>query len=301
MQKEKYTHILCFGEVLWDMLPSGEKPGGAPLNVAIHLKRQGIKPSLISKTGSDEGGDKLRAFLIKSKLNTELIQNDNKLATSKVLVHLDVQKNAPYEICEPVAWDNILFTPQVDKVAKEADLVIYGSLASRNKTTRETLFQILESSNATRLVDINLRAPYDKQEWIEELLQISDFAKLNDDELIKISNWSGISGSEKELIIWFAKHFNCPTICVTRGSKGAIIYSNENFYEHTGFKVDAVDTVGAGDSFLASLVASLSKNTQPEKALELACATGAFVASQSGAVPTYSEKEITQIINSANK
>jgi fructokinase len=48
-------------------------------------------------------------------------------------------------------------------------------------------------------------------------------------------------------------------------------------------------------------VASLSKNTQPEKALELACATGAFVASQSGAVPTYSEKEITQIINSANK
>lgn len=299
MQKEKYTHILCFGEVLWDMLPSGAKPGGAPLNVAIHLKRQGIKPNLISKTGSDEDGKELRAFLIKSKLNTELIQNDNKLATSKVLVHLDEQKNATYEICEPVAWDYIEFTPQIEKTAKEADLIIYGSLASRNKTTRETLFQILESSKAMRLVDINLRAPYDNQDWIEELLQISDFAKLNDDELIKIANWSGISGTVKELILWFTTYFNCPSICVTRGANGAILYINGSFYEHVGFKVNAVDTVGAGDSFLASLVASLSKNIQPEKALEIACATGAFVASQPGAVPEYSEKEITLIINSA--
>lgn len=296
MQEEKYTHILCFGEVLWDMLPGGAEPGGAPLNVAIHLKRQGIQPSLISKTGSDEDGKKLRAFLTKSEVNTELIQNDNKLATSKVLVHLDEQKNATYEICEPVAWDNIDFTPQIKKMAKEANLVIYGSLASRNKTTRETLFQILEQSNATRLVDINLRAPYDKQEWIEQLLHISDFAKLNNDELIKIANWSGKSGTEKELILWCSKHFNCPTICVTRGANGAILYLNDRFYEHAGFKVNAVDTVGAGDSFLASLVASLSKNTKPEKALEIACATGAFVASQPGAVPEYSENKISQII-----
>jgi len=72
---------------------------------------------------------------------------------------------------------------------------------------------------------------------------------------------------------------------------------DNQIYEHPGFKVKAVDTVGAGDSFLASLIANLAKNENQQKALEYACATGAFVASQKGAVPDYSEKEIKMIIN----
>jgi len=298
MQKENYKNIICFGEVLWDMLPTGAKPGGALLNVAIHLNKQEINPVLISKIGSDKNGVDLIDFLKESGLNADTIQKDTKLPTSEVLVHLDENKNATYEICEPVAWDNITVNPEIENVAKTADLIIYGSLASRNKTTRDTLFHILENSGATRLVDINLRAPYDNREWIEELLFISDFAKLNDDELIKIAGWNNKSGNENELISWFSNHFKCPTVCVTRGENGAILFINNTFYSHPGFKVNAVDTVGAGDSFLASLTASLSRNIQPKKALEKACATGAFVASQSGAVPNYSGKDIAKIINS---
>ena len=296
MGKEKYKNIVCFGEVLWDMLPTGAKPGGAPLNAAIHLEKQGVKPMLISKIGTDNNGKKLIDFLEKAELNTSTIQKDSELPTSEVLVHLDKNKNATYEICEPVAWDNITINPEIENTAKTADLIIYGSLASRNKTTRDTLFYILENSDATRLVDINLRAPYDNREWIEELLFISDFAKLNDDELIKIAGWNNKSGNENELINWFSNHFKCPTVCVTRGENGAILFINNTFYSHPGFKVNAVDTVGAGDSFLASLVATLSKNIHPQKALERACATGAFVASQAGAVPNYSEKIIDTII-----
>ena len=300
MLKEKYKNILCFGEVLWDMLPSGAKPGGAPLNVAIHLLKQGLNPTLISKIGDDIDGENLIHFLTNSGLNTDTIQNDNKLPTSQVLVHLDRNKNATYEICEPVAWDNIIINPKIEYATKNANLLIYGSLASRNKTTRATLFHILEKSTATRLIDVNLRAPYDNREWIEELLHISDFAKLNDDELIKIANWNNKSGNEQELIIWFSDHFKCPTVCVTRGANGAILFINNNFYSHPGFKVKAVDTVGAGDSFLASLVGNLSKNSHPGKALKYACATGAFVASQPGAVPNYSEKEIEKILKNGN-
>ncbi len=297
MQKEKYKNVICFGEVLWDMLPSGAKPGGAPLNVAIHLKKQGINPTLISKVGSDGNGDNLIEFLKSSGLKTDIIQKDTKLPTSEVLVHLDENKNATYEICEPVAWDNILINPEIINLAKTADLIIYGSLASRNKTTRNTLFNILEESSATRLVDINLRAPYDNREWIEELLHISDFAKLNDDELMKIAGWNNRTGNEEELIRWFSDHFKCPTVCVTRGANGAILFIKNNFYSHSGFTINAVDTVGAGDSFMASLVVNLSKNIHPEKALEKACATGAFVASQNGAVPHYSGKEVEKIIH----
>ena len=296
MQKEKYKNIICFGEVLWDMLPSGAKPGGAPLNVAIHLKKQGQNPQLISKIGNDKDGEKLIQFLKKSDLNTSLIQIDDTLSTSRVLVHLDKNKNATYEICEPVAWDNIIINTEIENAAKNADLIIYGSLASRNKITRATLFHIIEKSPAIKLVDINLRSPYDNREWIEELLHISDFAKLNDDELIKIAGWNNISGNENKLISWLSGFFNCQTVCVTRGKNGAILFSNEKIFEHPGFKVNAADTVGAGDSFLASLVANLSKSSSPEKALETACATGAFVASKEGAVPDYSAKEIEEII-----
>ncbi len=299
MASEKYKKIICFGEVLWDMLPSGAKPGGAPLNCAIHLKRQGIDPILVSRIGKDITGEKLIQFLSESKIDTKYIQTDKKLPTSQVLVNLDKNGNATYDICEPVAWDNITYTAETEELAANADLIIYGSLASRNKETRNTLLSILKNSAATRLVDINLRSPYDKEEWIGQLLYISDFVKLNDDELLRIAKWNDKKGTEKELINWLAEHFNCPTVCVTRGSKGAVLFIDGKFYEHPGLQVNAVDTVGAGDSFLAGLVAQLSKNRTPSEALEFASATGAFVASSNGAVPLYSQNEIRQMIKNA--
>ncbi|MEN8115930.1 MAG: carbohydrate kinase [Bacteroidota bacterium] len=296
MQKKVFQNIICFGEVLWDMLPTGAKPGGAPLNVAIHLKKQGQDPILISRIGNDEEGEKLLQFLTESEIDTQFIQKDKELSTSKVLVHLDENRNATYEICEPVAWDNILYQSEVKEVTQNADLFIFGSLASRNYATLNTLFQILENSKAQRLMDVNLRPPYNKKEVVEKLLFLSDVVKLNDDELGEIADWHNKSGNENELIDWFAGYYNCTTLCVTRGANGAALLVGNKLYEHPGFKVDAVDTVGSGDSFLASLVANLSKNSSPKKALEQACATGAFVASQNGAVPGYSEKEIQNII-----
>ena len=297
MKKGKISNILCFGEVLWDMLPSGAKPGGATLNVAIHLKKQGQNPILVSRIGNDKDGKSLKNYLIKSGLDTQFVQMDEKLNTSKVLVHLDEQKNATYEICEPVAWDNIQLNKEIEEVASNSGLIIYGSLASRNQTSRETLFSLLKSSKATRLLDVNLRPPYDKPEVVEKLLFMSDFIKLNDDELYAIASWKNKSGNETELIQWFAEYFKCSSVCVTRGANGAVLFINKKIYDHPGFIINAVDTVGAGDSFLASLVAGLSNHADPVKALEFACATGAFVASQKGAVPEYSEKEINGIIN----
>ena len=301
MQKEKYRNIICFGEVLWDKLPTGAKPGGAPLNVAIHLKKQGGNPRLISKIGNDLDGKKLIGFLKNSGLATNLIQVDEHLPTSEVLVHLDENKNASYEICEPVAWDNIQRNKEIEKVSAGSDLIIYGSLASRNQTTRETLFKLLESSKATRLLDVNLRPPYNKPDVVEKLLFMSDFIKLNDDELRIIASWNNKPGNETELIHWLADYYGCSTVCVTRGANGAALIIENEIYEQPGFKINTVDTVGAGDSFLASLVANFAKNLPPQKTLEFACATGAFVASQKGAVPEYSEKEIEKIINPSSK
>jgi fructokinase len=294
----KSASIICFGEVLWDMLPGGTKPGGAPMNVAIHLTQQKQHPILISKVGNDPDGDELLKFLKESGMDIRFIQKDLKLPTSKVLVHLDENKNATYEICEPVAWDNIKIYDLDISLFTKADLIIFGSLASRNQTTRNTLFQILHQTEAQKLCDINLRPPFDKKENIEALLEKSDFVKLNDDELKIIADWNYIKGSEKEIILQLSKKYNFPSVCVTRGKNGAILYYKNQFIEHPGFSVKAVDTVGAGDSFLSSLIANLMQNKSPEKALEKACATGAFVASKMGAVPFYTDSAIEAVINS---
>jgi len=292
MKKLNTETIVCFGEVLWDMLPTGSKPGGAPLNVAIHLKRQGLSPFVVSRVGDDANGQKLRAFLQESGMNLDYLQTDKKLPTSQVLVHLDADKNATYEICEPVAWDNIQFNKNLENLASKTELIVFGTLAMRNANTRQTLQKFLEHSSAKRFLDVNLRPPFDKKEVVEEMLFLSDLAKLNNDELAKIAGWKGKTGSEEKLIRWFSEYYHCETVCVTRGANGAALFIQNELYEHPGFTVQAVDTVGAGDSFLAGLIAQLSAGTSPEKALEYACATGAFVASQPGAVPEYSKEDI---------
>lgn len=299
MQKNQTENIVCFGEVLWDMLPDGAKPGGAPLNVAIHLKKQGQTPALVSKIGDDREGRELIQFLKMAGLNDAYIGTDKVLPTSTVLVHLDHNKNATYEICQPVAWDNITADQRTDELVANADIIIFGSLASRSEVTRNTLIQLLKNSDAKRLFDVNLRPPFDNREIVESLLRMSDVIKLNDEELLKIASWHNQSGKLHKLTRWFSAFYECPEVCVTRGPHGALLLMNNTLIEHPGFKVEAADTVGAGDSFLASLVANLEKMHSPEKSLEYACATGAFVASQPGAVPDYSEKDIEQLIQAS--
>jgi len=255
-----------------------------------------LDATIASSVGDDEPGAELKKFLEDSGMSTAYIQTDNSLPTSEVLVHLDENNNATYEICEPVAWDNIQLNDSLINKAKQAGLLIYGSLASRNPLTRETLMNLLDY-DGVKLIDVNFRKPYDSQEVVEMLLEKSDIVKLNDDELNVFASWHKLSGTdEHSLIEWFVKHYNIKMLCVTKGEKGALLFCNGKFFEHPGFKVNAVDTVGAGDAFLAGLIASLLNKKEPAEALAFACATGAFVASKAGATPKYDMGEIEKIL-----
>lgn len=290
------NQILCVGEVLWDNLPSGAKPGGAPMNVALHLCRLGQNVAIASKVGNDEKGRKLVDFLETSGLETDLVQIDENLPTSEVLVHLDSNNNATYEICEPVAWDNLELTDELAAKAKASGLIIYGSLASRGPESRETILRLLEN-DAVKLVDVNLRKPYDTCELVELLLEKSDVIKLNDDELKVIAGWNSQAESdESSMVKWFAENYKSKLVCVTKGENGAVIYSDGALYSHPGFKVEAVDTVGSGDAFLAGFIASLLEGKSTSDALEFACATGSFVATKVGATPNYKKTDISLLI-----
>jgi len=157
----------------------------------------------------------------------------------------------------------------------------------------------LLENDATKVMDINLRVPYDKKDIVEMLMHKSDVIKLNELELEQVVNeWNNQGLSEEdEQIKWTASHFSCDLVCVTKGENGAILYHDGIIDHHPGYRVKTVDNVGAGDAFLAGFISRFLSGKRGPKALEYACAAGAYVASRSGATPKYELKEIDQIIN----
>jgi fructokinase len=278
-------NVLCFGEILWDTFEDGKKAGGAPMNVAMHLKQQRVNVSFASRIGSDPSGDELVEFLKEGSLFSELIQRDETLPTCEVTVELDKNQQATYIIPKPVSWDNIQTDPILTQTAEMASAIIYGSLACRDKTTRDTLLNMLDETNAIKIFDVNLRAPHYTLSTIETLTARADVVKMNEEEAKLL-----IGGSSRDLrdqITEFRSKYHSKTICVTRGEHGAIVWHDHDFYDSPGCPVQVGDTVGAGDSFLATFVNGLLKNEPMQQLVDKACAVGAFVAGKRGANPPY--------------
>ena len=283
--------IVCFGEVLWDVFPEEKKPGGAPLNVAVHLTKFNYAPMLVSSIGYDKPGNDLLHFINEQGLDSHYIQHDKMYPTGVVNVELDLSGNANYDIVYPSAWD---YTEYPSTLVADYNL-IFGSLGSRNITARQTLLKLIEQANFA-IFDVNFRAPHYTRELIELLLNKSQIVKLNDEEIEIISAWYGKKGATLESQCEFLKQkYALDQVIVTLGSKGAAIYKEESIYRHPGYKVSVKDTVGSGDSFLASYLAHFLKGASIEESLDMACATGAFVATQIGAVPEYQITDIMKI------
>lgn len=286
--------ILCFGEVLWDAFGEEKKAGGAPMNVARHLVQQHMDVVFASRVGADASGDGLVDFLKQNGLYSNLVQRDDFLPTCEVTVQLDEHNQATYVIPQPVSWDNIQLEKALVDAARSAPAVVYGSLACRTETTRATLLALLNNTKALKIFDVNLRPPHFTQATIEALASCADVIKMNDEEAAILMDGDGELRDKIEAL--HAK-YGTQTICITRGSKGAVIWHDKRFYEHPGFKVQVADTVGAGDSFLATFIAGLLGNHPMQQVLVKASAIGAFVASRRGANPVYDEKEIDKIIS----
>lgn len=289
-------NIICFGEMLWDMLPTGKMPGGAPMNVAIHLKNFGNNASIISRVGTDDLGTELINFIEENGLNTKFIQHGQTHLTGVVKVNMDDKNNVSYKIVKPVAWDYILLETEALEAVKQSDCFVFGSLSARSEQTFETLKNLLAVAKF-KVLDINLRPPYYDKVTIEYLLNNTDLLKLNHIELDEISAWFFTSETIQENLIRLSELFKIKTICVTLGEDGAMLLHNNEFFKSTGFEVEVVDTIGSGDSFLASFISNFLKNTPVQNALLEACAMGALVATHHGASPIISKEEIQLLMN----
>ncbi len=288
--------IICFGETLWDVFQGEKKPGGAPMNVAVHLQRFGFEPKLISRVGRDQLGQDLTDFLEQQGLDTQFIQHDDKYSTGVVNVQVGESGDAKYDIVYPSAWDFIDFPADVIDAKDDKKILVFGSLASRNEQSQNTLFKLLLNVDLA-LFDVNFREPHYSRNLIELLLFKSNIVKLNEHELKIVGVWMGMEQEDQETICaQMAQYYDVQHIILTLGGDGAYVLKDGQGYRQAGFSVDVVDTVGSGDSFLAAYLAQFLQGSLIDRCLEMACATGAFVASNKGAVPDYEIKNIQTLI-----
>ncbi|AFL86080.1 sugar kinase, ribokinase [Belliella baltica DSM 15883] len=290
--------IVCFGEMLWDCFPDGEVAGGAPMNVALNLKQLGLDVEMISRLGNDAYGEKLKDFLRTYDLPLQLVQEDSEHPTGKVLVDNSDKENIKYEIVEPSAWDFIALTEANQKSVEQADALIFGSLGVRNETSWKTLYHLVHQPLLT-VFDINLRAPYIDFYKIDSLLGYTDILKINEDELEILADFFELrrrgESLAKDLCDYLVEEYPIEAICITHGSKGAMVYKDGKIISHPGYKVKVEDTVGAGDAFLSGFVKMYLEGKKPQEILDFACKLGAYVASQKGGTPKYSLEEVNKV------
>ncbi|HBZ25394.1 MAG TPA: fructokinase [Rikenellaceae bacterium] len=278
--------IVGIGEIVWDMLPAGKQLGGAPLNFAYFAKELGAKSNVISAIGDDELGKEALRKLSVTGVNINLLQRNN-LPTGKVLISIDSEGIPNYEIIENVAWDHIECSSGELELLCGADAICWGSLAQRSETSKKNIIKMLDAApvNCLRVFDINIRQHYCNRDIAEESLKRAVILKLNDQELLPLSEMFGLSGDEEERLVSLIKMFDLKEVIYTQGALCSDVYDRSGLLSRIMTpRVKVADTVGAGDSFTAAYIVSRINEkdiiTSHKKAVEVS----AFVCTQSGAI-----------------
>lgn len=280
--------IIGIGEALWDVLPEGKKIGGAPANFAFHVSQFGLNSCVVSAVGNDELGDEIVNNFSAKGLNYNISRVE--LPTGTVLVELDNNGIPQYDIKENVAWDNIPYTPQLESLAQNTIAVCFGSLAQRNDVSRCSIKKFIDAMPKTDdtliVFDINLRQNYYTKALFDESMQRCNILKINDEELITVCQMFEIAEGDVEAQCKaILNHYNLRMLILTCGTNGSYVFSHKEVSFQPTPKVVVADTVGAGDSFTASFIASILRGKSIRDAHTIAVKTSAFVCTQNGAMP----------------
>lgn len=279
--------IIAIGEFLWDYLPSGKKMGGAAANFAYHAKSAGAHAILVSAIGNDDNGKELVQELDKFHVPHQLQTSPN-YATGKVLVQLDATGKPTYNIVNPVAWDDIQLTTDLQQlISSDVTALYFGSLIQRNLQNHQLLKTLLPQLAATTkiIVDINLRKGNYHNQTLLFCLEQAQILKLNDEELPIIADLFNIKHDAYTLFNYLHNQYRLELLIYTCGSEGSyLITENEQDYCPSE-KITPVDTVGAGDSFMA-IASVLYLKGRPLKEINAkANHIAAYVCTQNGPMP----------------
>ncbi len=280
--------LLSFGEVLWDIYPDDRFIGGAPMNVAAHMAKQGHEAYLLSAVGDDDLGRMTTEHLSRFGIRTDLVRVHPTKPTGSCLVTLDEHSVPSYDLQNDTAWDDI--TVDMREIG-DADVLYFGTLAQRSEQNRRTLDALLQNGHFHDVfVDINIRPPFYDAETIVRSFSHATIVKISEEELPIVTEMLGLDGNKKSLdvIKEITERFkNMRIVILTRGEKGAIAIDTETG-ETCGVpaaRTTVVSTVGAGDSFSAAFLSAFDKNKDLAVCLSYAARVAAWVVSHTEAVP----------------
>lgn len=285
--------VLLFGEVLADIFPDRTVLGGAPFNVARHLKAFGQNPVLVTRLGHDSLRDEVLDAMSQAGMETLGVQCANNHPTGQVRVHIE-NVHHRFEILPAQAYDFIhpgmvrMATLSVNPV-----LVYFGTLAQRGEISKRALKAMLRSTGAPKFLDVNLRAPWYDEATLILSLQSADTVKLNIEELGMLAKMFDLQGNNPQDHAMELMHrFGVQQAVVTLGDEGAwqVNHNGTKVQLGTENKIkNPVDTVGAGDGFAAVYILGTLLRWPADKILKRANAFAAAICEFRGAIPDHAD------------
>ena len=284
--------ILALGEVLWDVLPAGRRLGGASANLCAMAGRLGDNAVLASRVGRDALGGEILERLAAYPIDASFVQRDPVLPTGTVTVEINAGGEPAYRIHEGVAWDAFQLTPSWKTLAADADAICFGTLAQRSAKSRATIQNLVSITrpDCLRVFDMNLRHPFFSAETIRWSLNHACLLKVNEEEVETVLKLLGLTvrtsaDPERAAVDVLMTEFPLSIVCLTLGSRGSLIVSRKGYHRHSGIVADVVDTIGAGDAFLATVTHCALRDAPLKEMSEAANKYGAWVASYASAIP----------------
>lgn len=285
---KKNFNVIGIGEILWDVLPDGKLLGGAPANFAYHLCQLDADGGIISAINEDKLGNEIREKVEKLGFQDYLSISEKPTGTVTVLLEDGIPS---YTIHENVAWDNIDLTVGAKTALLNCDAICFGTLAQRSEHSRKNIWKALEMvpKNCLKIFDVNLRQDYYSKEIVEKSLHFANVCKLNDEELVVLTDMFGLNGSDEEKCRLLMDAFGLDVLALTMGTSGSILLSEEERSEQPTPLVEVADTIGAGDSFTATMAMGLLKGLPLKQIHSQAIQVSAYICTQKGATPVIPE------------
>ena len=272
---------------MWDLLPTGKLVDGA-FPTAYHTQQQGAFSCIVSAVGNDSNGKEIKEALLE-KILLQIIQTVD-YPTGTVDVNLNPLGEPSYSINENVAWDYISLPKNIDKQIKHTAILCFGSLAQRNAHTRNSIKKIIQKVNDDCLIvfDTNIRQSYYNKEIIQESLEICNVLKLNVDELAILRSLFKLKGLDDKVVIEkLMKQYNLKLVALNYGSKGSVLITPTEKSQLETPKINVIDTIGAGDSFTATMAMEFVNGQSLDKVHQRAIEVSSFVCQSNGAMPDY--------------
>lgn len=313
--------VVCFGEMLIDFVPtiSGlslsdapafkKAPGGAPANVAVGIARLGGSSAFIGKVGEDEFGYMLAEILKENNVNNEGMRFDPGARTALAFVTLRSDGEREFMFYRNPSADMLLQEAELDfDLIRKAKIFHYGSISLITepcKSAHIAAAKVAKDAGVFLSYDPNLRLPLwpsaeSAREGILSIWDTADIIKISEEEISFLTKGED---PYDDAVVQKLFHPNLKLLLVTEGPEGCRYYTKEFSGRVKGLKVDAVDTTGAGDAFVAGILSLLAKDLsllqnedRLREALKFANACGALTVKERGAIPALPTREA---VNSA--